>query len=254
MLDRLALLPAVLAVLSFGLSLVSSSYCQYVSVDWLNSNSANGGNFIPQKYGIWNYQGRVYSQELGQYRTECLAYKSQIGNSGGFSQPFPLDSKWRTAMAFAVIASVFGGVVVVWIILAQCISTGRWRILSRACFFLALCEGLTLVFLSSSVCKAQTIQGVQGLLLSSTGCTRSYGANSSIVSTIFWIVTGIAMIFISPPQFNRDPEIMHHTVTYTETAQPDGTKVITEHTTIVKGNVVNDPASPAAPEQSGEAV
>lgn len=108
---------------------------------------------------------------------------------------------------------------------------------------MAVFQGLTLIFLQSNACQSNpllpTLAEDQSVLYSNT-CNFGWGTKVNIAAVVFWFVAAVLMLTVIPPPVKPDrgpPETQ--TVTYTQTEQPDGTKVMTQ--TTVKGQYVEQP-------------
>jgi hypothetical protein len=113
------------------------------------------------------------------------------------------DSLWKTAQAFSIIATVFGGVACIASCVAPCVNrcVGN-KVLAFAFMFTALCQGLCLLFLQSDACDIAdldpTFDGV------SLGCELSWGAICTITATVLWFVAGASMCFMSKKESKAD--------------------------------------------------
>jgi hypothetical protein len=235
-------IPAILSSLSFLLAMMSTSWCEFVKVQWV----ASDGESISQSFGLWTYETYTTStMDENVYQT-CVKY----GYNPNSPLPFEHDSKWRSAMAFSVIGGVIGGLVCLQIWLIPCCYHANalfsgWKCMGFSCFFVSLFQGLTLLFLAGPVCNGSETT-YNGLSVSSTGCSRQWGANCSIALVLLWFFAGIATLAIPPPNCRKEQIPETHTVTYTQTTMPDGTRVVNEQTTVVRGVAVPKPGVPEA--------
>jgi hypothetical protein len=116
----------------------------------------------------------------------------------------------------------------------------RWRRLAYVFLIMTLFQGLTLLFLSSSACNSNpvisTLAEDQSIFYQQE-CSFGWGTKVNIAAVVFWFAAGVLMLTVIPPpkRPDRGPRETH-TVTYTQTEQPDGTKVQTE--TTVKGQYI----------------
>lgn len=211
-----------------------NSWCQFVQVEWVPTDGITAP--VSQNFGIWTYETLVTSSVTGNLNEQCVSYNYNSSNP----PPFTRDSKWRCAMAFGVIAGIIGGLICVQFWLAPCcyrsdLLFSTWKCMGIGLFFVSLFQGLTLVFLAGSVCDESEITSVDGITSSSTGCKKIWGANMSIAAVVLWFMAGVATLLLPPPNCRKERPIETHTVTYTQTTMPDGTRVLNEQTTVVQG-------------------
>lgn len=141
-----------------------------------------------------------------------------------------------------VTLTTVGGLVLFWSWLAPCWYVGmqRWRRMAYVFLTMSFFQGLTLIFLSSNGCKSNpfisTLAEEQSIFYSDS-CSFGWGTKINIAAVVFWFIAGVLMLTVIPPPKRPDrgpPETQ--TVTYTQTEQPDGTKIQTE--TMIKGQYI----------------
>jgi hypothetical protein len=233
-------LPTILSSVSLALTLMSNSWCQFVQVVWFPNDGT--GPPMSQNFGIWTYETLLTSSRTGNPYEACVSYDS----SSSRPPPFERDSHWRSAMAFSALTSIMGGLLCVGLWLSPCcypshLLSSTWKCMGVGLVLVTLCQGLTLLFLASPICVPSELTTSEGTPASSTGCDTIWGANMSIAAVVLWFLSGMAAMFISPPNCRRDRPLVTHTVTYTQTTMPDGTRVLQEQTTVVPGIPTNKP-------------
>jgi len=128
-----------------------------------------------------------------------------------------------------------------WTWLSPCWYVGKARWHKQAYVFLAmtLFQGLTLIFLSSSACKSNplvTKLAEDQSIFYEDSCSFGWGTKVNIAAVLFWLTAAALMLTVIPPPVRPHHPPETQTVTYTQTEQPDGTKVTTE--TTVKGQYI----------------
>lgn len=238
--------PTILSSVSFLLTLMSNSWCQFVQVEW-SPNDGIIGAPVSQKFGIWTYETLLTSGRTGDTYGACVSYDY---NSSSSPPPFERDAKWRCAMAFSVITGIVGGLICVVFWMSPCcypsnVLASTWKCMGLCLFFVTLFQGLTLMFLNGPVCEPSEITTHEGIPASSSGCDKIWGANMSIAAVVLWFLSGISAMLLPPPNCRRDRPVETHTVTYTQTTMPNGTRVLHEQTTVVPGFPIQKPEEAA---------
>jgi hypothetical protein len=255
------------------LSFVGSFWCESIQFttngDWVGTI-----DFTPSdiQLGPWN-----------QKDTELVSRKHIDGSTNyfvrdvctDFSNPVDIDSKWKTARAFSIITPIMGGLLVFVLFINNCtyyFSEPTWK---KATFIfliiLPLFQGLSFLLLSSNACKnnpllsanpspdtvsndvwAEWIQAAYP----NDECSWDAGMTSNVISTVFYCVTALCMVFTGVP--TRPPESPPETqeVTYERQVGPDGTVSVVQ-TNVVKGAAVpssleGNPMETAAPPATSE--
>jgi hypothetical protein len=73
--------------------------------------------------------------------------------------------------------------------------------------FVALCQGLCLLFLKSDACGNNPIVDLFPQLdLISVSCDLSWGANCTIAATVLWFVAGASMCFVGGHESNAEDD------------------------------------------------
>lgn len=159
------------------------------------------------------------------------------------------------ALTLALFHVIVGGIFLFWAWLSPCFYVGkaRWKHLAYIFILMTLFQGLTLIFLSSNACQdnalVTSLAENQSAFYQSS-CGFGWGSSINVAAVVCWFIAGVLMLTIIPPPKRPDPGPKEtHTVTYTQTEQPDGTKVVTE--TTVKGQYVEQPSKTdaAAPKE-----
>lgn len=221
-----SLLPGLCAAVAFILSIFGGVYCKFLSF------ASSGGTPITLYFGIWYYQGWsvVDNNVQGTVILEtCNNYPD--GTS--------IDSKWKSARAFSMMALIIGGVVTFWALLAGCLYPSRGHYRTGGILYMLCClfMGLSLLLLDSNACHNNPfLADLQAESITfPSSCAMAAGAKCAIAATVMWFVAGVAALKAEPPQ--RSPiTTQTHDVTYTRTAGPDGTAVVSE--TVVQGEPV----------------
>jgi hypothetical protein len=180
-----------------------------------------------------------------------------------------IDSKWKTARAFSVMAPLFGGLLSIILWIAPCMGRFQddkvWKQIAMLyCVIITLFQGLTfLIFMDGSACDANT--PLYGSSNSDTdalleevypdGCEWGGGSTANAVSTGLWFLTGVAMIILGAPKEEPRPPPETQEVTYQRTENPDGSHTVNE-VNVIKGTALpqQQPEEPiATPEDKQEA-
>jgi hypothetical protein len=223
----IAFIPILFATGAFFMGLLGNLYCETIGFE-----STTGSDTLT--LGVWYYKGfetvtlepnnRVVTTET------CFQYPS-----GTY-----FDAKWKTAKAFSIMTAIIGGLVLFWSWLSPCwyVDEARWKKIGMAFVVMALFQGLTLLLLSSNACNDNELIGV----LAQDGfgykeeCSFAWGTKINIAAVVFWLVAGVTMLTLIKPPTRPEHPPETQAVTYTQTEQPDGTKVVTEE--VVKGEYV----------------
>ena len=195
-----ATLPNLFAVIAFTLSLISGVLCHFVSF------TSTGSTPITIHFGLWYYQGWAFVQDQIQGTVlleSCYHYPDGTN----------IDSKWKTAAAFSIIALIIGGVTTFWALLTGCMFPAEGGYTAKdvtkngfVYLFICLCQGLTLLFLQSNACTNNSLlagleEQVPDMKLDfPETCSLAAGANCSIAATVLWFVAAVLMVKVEPPQ------------------------------------------------------
>ena len=221
------MLPGIIAAFAFVVSLFGGAYCKFIAF-----TSTDGEDPVSLYFGIWYYQGwsvvNSYTQGTIVLET-CLNYPDSGVN---------VDSKWRAARAFSIIALVVSGVVTFWALLACCFYPSKKSYQIGGMIYLLCClfQGLTLLFLDSSACHNNSLMAeMKDSISFQSSCSMAAGANCAIAGTVLFFLAAIAALKVDPPirkPITQEP----HVVTYTKTTGADGSAVVSE--TVVKGEPI----------------
>lgn len=229
-------IPAIFATLAFAMGLSANLWCETIKFDpTVTSDAVDSDYYDSLSFGVW-YQQKWVVEDAFPNRVrvsqQCVQYPDQVS----------FDSKWKTAKAFSIITPVIGGFLLFFLWLSPCLYIGD-RFWKQAgvifILFLTPFQGLTLLFIDSDACKDNIMIPSDGLSYEyPEECSWDWGTRVNIAAVVFWFVTGCILMVVSPPvRPPRDPAETQ-TVTYTQTAQPDGTVAVTE--AVVKGTYVPD--------------
>ena len=143
---------------------------------------------ISVEFGIWYYQSLAAITTtdgiyIGEY---CQAYPDTI----------EIDGSWKAARAFSVLVFIFSCIIVGTILYASCFPAKAGYSLGRCMpplyLLLAIFQGLTLLFLDSTACKANPLLNGLGSVIFQDTCTISTGAKSFISATVFWAAAAVS--------------------------------------------------------------
>jgi hypothetical protein len=223
----IAYIPILFATGAFFMGLLGNLYCETIAFD-----STTGSDALT--FGVWYYKG---------YQTETLQPNDRVVTTETCFQ-YPsgtyFDAKWNTAKAFTIITAIIGGLVLFWSWMAPCwyVDEGRWKKIGMVFVVMTLFQGLTLLLLPSNACTNNELVAslAQDGIEYSQECSFAWGTKINIAAVVFWLVAGVSMLTLVKPPTRPERPTETQTVTYTQTEQPDGTKVITEE--VVKGEYV----------------
>lgn len=186
-----SVLTTVFVITAFILMWIGSLRCNFIKFP---STSGNSGD-ASMELGIWYFQwiSFVYSAGSTYAFESCHGYPSTVS----------MDGVWKTAQAFSVIAFIFGIIMVVVACVGACASSrdtgyARTYVWEAPGYMLtALCQGLTLLMLSSSACSSGVITqlfpnypAILALPFAET-CSMATGAKLAISSLSFWFAAAV---------------------------------------------------------------
>jgi hypothetical protein len=207
------------AAIGLILSLVSNFYCGYASTNITITELIDGNNITtatsepsslsnPLKWraGIWNYEDHdiYYVQNIVDLNSGeiyfvryyyCVPWTSRTRITP--------DVHWTTAQVFSIISVVLGGCIAFTSCCITCSDTmtmSRSTMISLAfCYlFIVLCQGLTFLYFTSTICQnnasANVTHGGDEYQLQWDGCDRSSGANCGIASIVFYFVSSLILL------------------------------------------------------------
>ena len=190
----------------------------------------------------WNYRtkGTFQSGDTTYVYTTCRMYSALEDDSG---LRFGYDAITRTVWSFSIIAPIIGGLLLFAACLGPCttVNPARWKCLGYILVFVCICQGLTLMVQSSSICSNNPVLQFfdsQAPELADTfpdTCEFATGFILNIVSVVCWALAGAAAIFGPSPVVDPNEPPQEQTVTYTQNA--DGT-VQETNVAVVKGTAV----------------
>jgi len=181
--------PLVFVGMAFLFSLLGNTFCETIKFNSLTSNIPNRafGMWLQQQVSISIINNNLY---VGQ---TCVSYSNSID----------IDPYWKTARAFAVLAPIFG--VIVMLLICPCTQVVSWK--KQAGWLLqitALFQGFCLFILSSNACKASEVMTDLSYLLYDEKCSLGWGAKLNISALVFWWFAG--MILLIAPSSNAVAE------------------------------------------------
>mmetsp|Transcript_28271 Transcript_28271/g.60246 ORF Transcript_28271/g.60246 Transcript_28271/m.60246 type:complete len:286 (+) Transcript_28271:85-942(+) len=204
---------------AFLLGCLSVPWCDFATLTSTVVDSA--GSLLAETrlgFGLWRYQTYALRDGGLYIESSCSGYDSSL---------VEIDSAWKAARAFGILALVIGGVNVLHSYWQACrsnenkLSGATQAQISGAIFIVAsFYQGLTLFFLRSYVCtsggenKFQEQLGVflqPAEIIYDETCTLSTGANMGIASTICWFAAGMFSC-IANTQKERDASQHNHVV------------------------------------------
>jgi hypothetical protein len=181
-----------------------------------------------------------------------------------------IDSKWKAARAFTVMAPLIGGLLTAVLWFNNCLyrlSDGAWKYLAVAGFMVivTLFQGLTFLFLNSSACEQMPLidEGaaadenqvqVNEYLAENYAdeCEWDTGSTLNAVAVALYFVTGVVMLRQGAPKRPAVAPPETQQVTYQKTENPDGTTVVQE-VQVIKGTAVPPPEQDAVEKPVAEA-
>jgi len=145
---------------------------------------------ITVEFGMWYAQSlAAITTTDGKYLIEiCQAYPASV----------VIDGSWKAARAFSGLVFAFVWIIIAILLYASCYPARAGYSLGKCMpplyLLMAIFQGLTLLFLDSAVCKAETnplLSGSGSLSLPDT-CTISSGAKYFISTTVFWAAAAVS--------------------------------------------------------------
>jgi len=145
--------------------------------------------------GLWSHKGLALYQDIYgnvYVANTCLYFDTNVVD---------IDAKWKTAQAFAIIAIFFGlfatilhCVMPVWEVARK-----RVRLMTFLWVFVTFCQGLTLLQLSSNMCK----NPFGGMAYEDT-CQAAPGIKTNIAAVVLYACAGICCLFIKTKEEEED--------------------------------------------------
>ncbi|KAL9183942.1 hypothetical protein ACHAXT_002028 [Thalassiosira profunda] len=214
---------AASAAAALFLSLLCAPFCDFAALSIQVYDPA--GNPLLQTrlgFGLWRHQ--IFEIVGGglQIEDSCTYYDEDVVS---------VDPAWAAARAFGCLAPIIGGLNLLYLCWhywrawlsaeAKSYALGviQSRIIGAVFVVVAFYQGLTLLFLRSSVCKTNPSAGLPSwgaeevdefhewlestvepaIIEYSERCTMSTGANLTIGCTLCWFVAGVLSCAVHPP-------------------------------------------------------
>ena len=193
----ISLVPAVFACVAFICGLSGGIWCKFLK---FTSETAVGDD-VTVEFGIWYYQWWSIVDTAVQgpvmYQS-CHEYPDYVS----------IDSKWKSARAFSVMALIIGGIVLFMNLLAGCMFPAKkvYRLGAVSYLFCCLFQGLSLLLLDSNACNNNAMvdeleKSFSNLEFPDT-CSMGSGAKCTIAATVFWFVAGASAMKVNPPELD----------------------------------------------------
>ena len=144
---------------------------------------------ISREFGIWQYQywSMVFTVDADYIVKTCHGYNEE---------DIVFDASWKAAKAFSIMTFIFA----IGILIAYCVAacadfegggeySGTSQIMVPIYLIVALCQGLTLLFLNSNACKDNGLVDenlASGTIEFPDQCSLGPGAKIVISATVFW--------------------------------------------------------------------
>ncbi|KAL7478335.1 hypothetical protein ACHAW6_004104 [Cyclotella cf. meneghiniana] len=186
----LSLFSSLCVCAAFILNWYSTVACNFISVA-LTYGSSAAPSSVSLHFGIWSYQSwTVVSSTSGTVIFQgCWRYPDYV----------EVDSEWKAARAFSVMALVFG----LTLMLKELFSACSYKDVKQTTptsgagyLFCSLLSGLSLLLLGSDLCKDNVLsEGLESIYpnsnMSVASCGISTGAKCAISATILWFLAGV---------------------------------------------------------------
>ena len=190
-------------VLFLGISAIT---CSFLSSFWCRSIYFEPATTLaPQlSFGIWFQKETEFFVVSGSNGETTLVEKNSCVS---YSDLVPIDTKWKTARAFSIIAPVVGIFAIGSIF---CIRSDKaWKITGLILLlFVTLFQGLTFVLLQSNACQGiPLLDEVQDNIIwyalvklaYPNNCLLGAGSTVNIIATVLWFISGLIMLIVGPP-------------------------------------------------------
>lgn len=151
-------------------------------------------NEVSLNFGIWSYMSWTVVSSIGGSVVfqGCWSYPDHVA----------IDSDWKAARAFSVMACIFGFAFLFSELFSACSYRGGRRVAPASgvgYLFCSLCTGLTLLLLGSDLCNenelTRELESVfPNIEMSVASCGISTGAKCAISAAVLWFVAGAASI------------------------------------------------------------
>lgn len=184
----LSLLQNLFAVTAFVLMWFGSIGCKF-----LKFTQTGVSNPVDLQLGIWKYQywNYIFTTSGNIIVESCHGYPDSV----------TIDGNWKAAQAFCIISLILGiiGLVISGIATfathrPDSVLTHVWE--APLYLLIAICQGLTLLFLNSNACKGEILNELAGVAMTDYNfpdtCSMASGAKLAISATSFWGATAVA--------------------------------------------------------------
>ncbi len=108
----------------------------------------------------------------------------------GYPDTVVIDASWKAARAFGILVFIFSCIVVAALLYTSCFPARAGikfgRLMPPLYLLMAIFQGLTLLFLDSTACKANPLLSGLGSFVWPETCAISTGAKCYISATVFW--------------------------------------------------------------------
>lgn len=186
-----SLFPVLCAMMAIVCSLLGSFWCIMVQYDAIVINGQAAAPTL--KFGPWLRQKTSFVTETANDKTTLYAYQTCVP----YDTDVTIDSKWKAARAFSIITPVMGVVLVGVTCINPDPNISRF-VGMMILVLLTLFQGLTFLIFQSSLCQSiPGTNGPNGYLLYKwypNGCGFSVGSVATIISVVFWLITGASLI------------------------------------------------------------
>lgn len=190
---RMKVATVICSLIAITCSFSANFWCRTILLGPTSTFRSN--NYPTLYFGVWTQlQTQV---NIGSGSTiittgkKCTRYSSDVN----------IDSYWKAARAFSIIAPVLGLMLVCSTLVTEMDKNQSRTIGILILVFVTLSQGLTLLIFRSSACQGSSIFGGSGIILDSIimrafagGCIIGPGTYISLVAIIFWIFTGISVM------------------------------------------------------------
>lgn len=181
----LSLLTAIFALTAFILMWVGSIRCNFIKF----TDTSGTSEPISKEFGIWYYQfWTIIFTTDGNYFTAktCNSYPDSMS----------LDASWKAARAFCALGFIFAIIILIVQCVVACSSdpekaSGGARV-APLYLMTGICQGLTLLFLSSEACKNNVLVELGTDVVFPDTCSIATGAKCCISATVFWVAAALS--------------------------------------------------------------
>jgi len=181
----------IFAITAFILMWIGDLRCNFIKF----TSTSGSPEPLSAGFGMWYYRffSVVYSVDGWFAFESCHGYPDYV----------TIDGSWMAARTFSILTFIFAMIVLIAACFSSCttLHSGKLIFAWEAPLYLltALCQGLTLLFLSSSVCKNNTfIQDLSNKYPHITfpdTCSLDTGAKLSISAMVFFFAASVSAFF-----------------------------------------------------------